>query len=283
MRDANSRNSDIYAYQVSTAAMRRVSVDAAGNQPAGGYNITPSISGDGRWVAFASTAALDGLPVRASVRDRRELRQVFVRDLAGAAITRVSVGSRAEPADGDSWGPAINRDGRYVAFVSEATNFGGGERNRAADIFMRDVTAGTTALVSRAFDGEDASGAGGSPAISADGRYVAFQSDASNLVCGKRCRPGTEDINLLWDVFVFDRHDATISRLSGDEAGEWMEASRGPALDDSGQVLAFSSRHRAGDADRKDDYDLFVSVAPATVRAARTSRPPHPAGRRSDL
>ena len=66
------------------------------------------------------------------------------------------------------------------------------------------------------------------------------------------------DINLLWDVFMFDRRAGRVSRLSTDPRGEWMEASGGPAVDASGGVVAFSSRHPMNASDRQNDFDLFV-------------------------
>ena len=93
----------------------------------------------------------------------------------------------------------------------------------------------------------------------------------------KRCASGDEDINLLWDVFVFDREKGSIVRESRDDSGGWMEASRGPALDASGRVLAFSSRHPIDAADQGEDFDLFVKIAPGEQEmeaVRRASSPP---------
>jgi Tol biopolymer transport system component len=264
--DTNGPEEDVYVLDVRTGTIRRVSVDSAGAQPSTGASISPSVSGDGRWVAFASSAPLV-LPrvARGPTPARRDLMQVYVRDLVGRTTTRVSVASRGATPDRDSWGPAINRDGRFVVFVSDATNLGSGGRNQTADVFLRDGRTGAVTLVSRTADGEGAAGTSMGPAISADGRFVAFQSDASNLVCSKRCPPDLEDINLVSDVFVFDREGTTMSRASEDDSGAWMEASRGPALDGSGHVLAFASRHPIDTLDLGDDFDVFVKVdAPAS-------------------
>jgi TolB protein len=115
--------------------------------------------------------------------------------------------------------------------------------------------------VSRAPGGGDADGASAAPSISEDGRFVAFQSDAPNLVCDRRCTPADEDVNLLWDVFVFDTRSGTTTRRSADASGGWMEGSRGPSIDGAGGVLAFVSRHPIGETDRGDDYDMFVEVS----------------------
>ena len=143
--------------------------------------------------------------------------------------------------------------------MSDATNLAG-RRGREAGVFLRDLQAKTTTLMSRTPEGDAANGKSARPAISADGRFIAFQSDASNLECAKRCAPEDEDINLVWDVFVLDRERGVIVRESCDDSGGWMEASRGPALDGSGRVLAFSSRHPIDALDQGEDFDLFVKV-----------------------
>jgi hypothetical protein len=121
--------------------------------------------------------------------------------------------------------------------------------------------------VSRGADGGPANGASAAPAISGDGRFVAFQSDASNLVCARNCPAALQDVNLLWDVFVYDRSSQRISRASVERTGGWMEPSIGPALSGSGDVLAFSSRHPIDVLDRANDFDLFVRAL------ARRKRP----------
>jgi Tol biopolymer transport system component len=261
-RDENGREEDVYAFDVRTGVMQRVSVNSTGSQPAGA-SASASVSGDGRWVAFAASgAAGSATGSSASPSGRRDPKLVLVRDLVERTTTPVSALVRGSLPDGDSWAPSISHDGRFVAFVSNATNLGGGARNHEPDVFLQDLQTSTLTLVSRTVSGEDANGTSGRPSISADGRFVAFQSDASNLVCAKRCSGANEDINLLSDVFVFDRERTTVVRVSGDEAGGWMEASRGPALDGSGRVLAFSSRHPTDALDRADDYDLFVTIDP---------------------
>jgi len=268
--DANGRGDDIYAFNVSTGSMSRVSVDEAGRQAATGISLTPSISGDGRWVAFSSSAPLTAGGRRGEASAGTQVpRQIYARDLQAQVTVRISTTADGAGGDDTSWAPAVNRDGRFVAFVSEARNLGGGSRNRAPDVFLRDGKTGAMTLVSRGADGGDASGSSASPSISADGRFVAFQSDAPNLVCDKRCSEADQDINLLWDIFVFDASQGTIARVSADATGEWMEGSRGPALDASGNVLAFASRHPIDEQDNADDYDLFVNIK---ERSARTER-----------
>ncbi len=170
---------------------------------------------------------------------------------------RISRTSRGDP-NGPSYLPAISADGRWVAFVSNATDFVADDNNDASDVFLHDLHTSKTLLVSRSASGGTANGASSRPAISATGQYVAFESDASNLVCSKRCSPRDLDINLLFDVFVFNRVRGVITHLSKDPQSGWMEPSGSAAIDGSGNVIAFSSRRPTNDRDQRDDFDLFV-------------------------
>jgi hypothetical protein len=106
---------------------------------------------------------------------------------------------------------------------------------------------------------------------SGDGSVVAFQSLASDLLCVTRCGAAERDINLVWDVFVFDRRSREMIRASADATGEWMETSRRPSIDHSGKVLVFSSRRSAGGDDVAHDDDLYLWVRdrPAAAAARR--------------
>jgi Tol biopolymer transport system component len=154
--------------------------------------------------------------------------------------------------------PAISADGRFIAFSSDATNIVDNDGNRATDVFLFDREKQGTTLVSRTTGGSVAAGVSANPTISADGRFVAFQSDAANLVCASRCAEAEADINLLWDTFIFDRVTTKIARVSEDELGGWMDWSAGIAIDGTGSVVAFSSRHPRDASDRLDDVDLFI-------------------------
>jgi hypothetical protein len=145
-----------------------------------------------------------------------------------------------------------------VAFVSDATNLlRARDGNRAADVYVRDTIANVTMLVSRTPSGGAGNGSSGHPAISADGRFVVFQSQASDLVCSGRCRAPERDINLVSDVFRHDRLTGKTECISRGRT-QWMEPSIGPAMDGAGDVVAFTSRHPLDSADDRDDYDLFV-------------------------
>jgi Tol biopolymer transport system component len=269
-RDENGSWQDVYAFDPVTRAVRRVSVDSRGAQHADGAGYAPAVSGNGRYVAFTSTADLEGSA------DRREPRagssatqgppQVYVRDMELGITTRASSDAHGKPLDGGSFAPSISRDGRYVAFGSTTTKLAEGDRNRSADVFVRDLHSRTTVVVSRSANGGTANGQSRNPAISGDGRFVAFQSEASDLVCF-RCPPALLDVNLLSDVFLFDRTAGLMTWVSAVAAGGWPEESGAPQLDADGSVVAFTSRHPIDQQDTRNDFDLFVHVQ------ARSSAP----------
>jgi Tol biopolymer transport system component len=255
--DVNSAQPDIYRFDVATGAIERISLDNQGRQHDGG-SIMPAVSGDGRYIVFASTADLTGTrPGPGASRNRHPL--VYLRDMRTGRTTMVG---GAQPPNDSSTMPVISADGRSVAFVSMATNLAPRDRNKSSDVFLYDVETGTVTLVSRAAGGGTANGTSLSPAISADGRFVAFQSDASDLSCARNCRRELEDINLLPDVFVFDRTTGEIACVSIDSQGTWLEESGAPAIDATGAVIAFPSRHPVSPQDLLNDFDLFVRVTP---------------------
>ena len=207
----------------------------------------PAISDDGRYVAFSSEATN---LVRG---DTNFVDDVFVRDLLTNATTRVSVGNNGAQGNGNSTDPSISADGRYVAFVSDASNLVDGDTNCSSDVFVRDRQANTTTGVSIDSSGNQGQGRSYAPAISADGRYVAFVSDASNLV--------DDDTNGVSDVFVRDRQANTTTRVSLDSSGNQGNGrSVGrPSLSAHGQYVAFSSEaSNFAPGDSNGVPDVFV-------------------------
>jgi Tol biopolymer transport system component len=181
---------DIFVHDRQTGQTTRVSVDSGGFQ-CHGESFRPSISWDGRFIAFVSEAS-DLVP-----GDTNNHRDIIVHNRLTSQTTRVSVDSGGHQSDGGSWKPRISSDGRYVAFASFASNLVPGDTNGVADVFAHDRLTGQTTLVSvdtGGFQGNDASG---ESSISSDGRFVAYESRASNLVPG--------DTNGRMDVFVHDR------------------------------------------------------------------------------
>jgi len=172
-----------------------VSVDIDGNE-GNGSSSGGAISADGRFVAFESSAT------NLVTGDTNGAPDVFVRDRQTRTTERVSVATDGTQGSSPNWSsvssdPAISADGRFVAFASHATNLVPGDTNWDYDVFVHDRQTRTTERVSVASDGTPGNGWSFNPGISADGRFVAFDSSAWNLVPG--------DTNGVVDVFVHDR------------------------------------------------------------------------------
>src|SRR5690242_10558967 len=211
-----------------------------------------AISGDGRFVAFQSGA--NNLVRRDANGNEVD---VFVRDRKLGTTELVSVGSGGVQPDTFVGLPAISRDGRFVAFYSEADNLVSNDTNRIRDIYVRDRMLGTIEIASLAPDGSQSQGFFGSdePAISANGRYVAFWSDATNLV--------PHDTNDLTDVFVHDCVTGKNDRVSvgpgGVQANDDSSAGGPPALSAGGRYVAFASAaSNLVQGDTNGAYDIFV-------------------------
>ena len=195
---------------------------ARGDSEAAG--ITP----DGAFVLFGSEdAAL--VPDDANASD-----DVFVYSRVDQTRERVSVADDGSEANGESLPGDISADGRFVAFSSQATNLAAGDTNGLEDVFVRDRQLGRTVLVSVAADGGPADGASGRARLSADGRFVAFVSEATNLVAG--------DTNGVADVFVRDLLTGQTQRISVASDGTQGDlASSSADISDDGQIVAFTS------------------------------------------
>ena len=257
--DANGRQSDIYVYERAERVMRRISLDSKGRQPPVGASLAPSVSADGRWVAFASTADLRVAESSApATLPPQPIFNIYLRDRDRQRTMHISVGLNGRATDASSWAPSISANGRIIVFSSLATNLTANDRNRAADVLLADVESSSLEVISHRPDRLPGNATSGAPTVSDDGRFVVFQSQASDLVCVRNCTEGTEDINLLWDVFLLDRQRQVMTRLSGDETGEWMSPSAGAAIDGAADVIVFSSRHPTEPSDLRNDYDLFV-------------------------
>jgi Tol biopolymer transport system component len=202
-----------------TIVTERVSVDAAGGD-ANGESLSPAVSADGRYVAFQSLAsdlAAGGHP---------EFGDVFLRDSATGRTTLVNVDT---PVAGL---PTISDDGRYVAYLARV-----GAPDGPTHAFVRDVVAGTTTQVDVGLGGAPADDSSGHASISGDGRHVAFESSASNLVPG--------DGNDQPDVFVRDLDAGTTVRANVSSAGgdSGFAAFGGRLFPDSPGVLSADGRY----------------------------------------
>jgi len=157
-----------------------VSVNSSGTGGGNGDSVPTGLSSDRRYVCFESVAS-DLMP-----DDTNRVSDVFVRDLQSNATMLVSANLSQVSGNGASWASAITPDGRLVVFVSSASNLVSGDTNGIADVFIRDLEAGVTTLVSAGAKAADAYKSTGSisPDVTPDGRYVLFLSTATNLVPG---------------------------------------------------------------------------------------------------
>lgn len=216
---------DIFIHDRQTGTTERVSVDNAGIELKG-HSDSPVISGDGRFVAFLSTANLEP--------GGSTLRKVYLHDRLNGTTQLVSVNDAGEEADNHSMEPSISANGRYVAFMSTADNLDGPNDLGTFEIYVRDLLDGSTVRVSKAPDGGAANGASFRPHISANGRYVAFDSRASNLVAG--------DTNGRTDIFLHDRLTGTTEMVSVTDEGEPSNGfNRSPAITPDVRYVAFES------------------------------------------
>lgn len=201
---------------------------------AGGDSAGAAISADGRFVAFSSNAGnLVGNDTKAFNLDG--FNDVFVKNLATGTISLVSGNSSGSGGNDDSWGPALSGDGRWIAFQSRASDLVANDGNGLADVFVWDANTKITSLVSVNAQGTSGNGESGNASISEDGRWVVFESAASDLAAG--------DTNVQSDIFIRDLRNGTTALVSsnatGDGAGD--AASEAPAMTPDARRVAYLS------------------------------------------
>jgi len=238
------------------------SVDSSGSQANGvsglyGITITP----DGRFVAFESAAG------NLVLGDTNGFRDVFIRDRATGLTERLSIDSNGTQGNGRSLYPQVSSDGRFVAFTSEADNLVLNDTNGMGDVFVRDRLLGTTERISVSSAGVEGNNYSYKPTITGDGRFVAFESMASNLVSG--------DTNGMLDIFLRDRQNATTVRVSMSSNGLQGNGHSTQALiSPNGSVIAFASTASnlvAGDTNSVIDVFVRDLQAGTTERASVSS------------
>jgi Tol biopolymer transport system component len=257
---------DVFHRALSTGVVTRVSVDSSGAQGDGASTV-PSPSREGRFVVFASVATNLVAPGNTA-------KHVYVHDIVLGKTMRASIDDEGAPGNGDSDLPSISCDGRYVAFVSSATNLVALDGNGVADVFVRDRIAEQTYRVNVDRRGSEANAASGAPLFSCDGRYVTFPSDADNLV--------QADTNGTTDAFVapnalsgggFPPPGFEIVRVSVDEEGlEGDHHSHSISISGNGRFGAFASQaSNLVPNDTNGQLDVFVKDA-VTDRIALITR-----------
>lgn len=246
--DSNNA-ADVFRFDRQDKVMIRASVGATGNQ-SNGESSHPAISADGQRIAFESAASnlVSG--------DGNNYKDIFLRDItsgAGGGNThRVSVSSSGLEANGDSFSPAISGDGLTVAFSSFAANLVPSDNNGYPDVFIRQWQAGVTERVSVSSNGAEANNWCEAATLSADGRYVSFQSQASTLAAG--------DGNNVKDIFVRDRTAGTTTLISTDSNGApGSNESQAPAMAGQGRFVVFhSSATNLIPGDSNSAVDVFI-------------------------
>jgi len=262
-----ARQRDIYLYDRVTGGMERISVASdgsraqipsgcAGTQPCGSQR--PTISADGRYVAFWSNATnLDPGATNGTAN-------AYVRDRATNKTILVSKGYNGAQPSGDSRRPVVSRDGSYVVFESAASNLvapqtcglliacKGGDNNKADDVFVYQMSSGTVTRVSAASDGTEANGASNRPSLSGDGTKIAFNSTATNLVS-----PATSGVS---QVFIKDLNSGAVTLVSATPSGaEGDKASASPSISADGRWVSFDSKAtNFNPADAGGDTDIYV-------------------------
>ncbi len=205
----------------------RASVSSQGTE-ANSSSSQPSLSSNGRSLVFVSAA--DDLVAD----DSNGAADVFVRNLKKEKTTRVSVGPKRVEADGASSEPTLSDNGRYVAFISGATNLAKKDKNDQVDVFVRDLKRGKTQRISLGRRGAEPNCGCFHPVISGNGRFVAFSSFATNLV--------RKDRNESADVFLRDLRKRKTTRISvGPKSAQANGDSYQPSISASGKSVAFSS------------------------------------------
>ena len=251
---------DVFVRDRSVPTTTRASLNSAGVE---GNNLSTdgTITSNGTLVAFRS-GATNLVPADANFSD-----DAFVRNLAAGTTIRASVDGAGTEGDADSSPAWIGAAGRFVAFESNATNLLPADTNGETDIFVRDFVAGLTTRENLGPGGVEGNNPTGDPVMSADGRFVVFRSDATNLVAG--------DTNGAQDIFVRDRTLGVTARVSVSSAGVEGNATSDLAqISADGRFVAFESNATnlvPGDANGAADVFVRDLTTQTTVRVSITS------------
>jgi Tol biopolymer transport system component len=229
-----------------------------------GDSLRPAISANGRYIAYESYASnlVEG--------DTNNAADIFRYDRITGTTVRASVASGGAQGNSDSISAVLSDDGNRVAFASSASNLVSGDTNGAFDVFVRDVTGDSTMRASVGLANAQGDGDSVMPALSGDGRYVAFASGATNLVEG--------DTNASYDIFRRDMQDNATLRVSVRNGASALQANRDswqPQISADGSLVVFASdASNLVASDRNQVTDIFLRnfAANATYRVSRTDQ-----------
>lgn len=266
-------SADIYVIDRTTLTPRLVTYVAAGivgNNHS--YATYGGITGNGSFVMFDTSATNLGST------DTNTRVDTYVAGLDAHTLTRVSLSTAGDEPNADTQGMGVSEDGRYALFTSTATNLVVGDANARRDLFLRDTLLNTTTLVTVSSAGVQASGDTFTGAISGDGRYIAFGTNATNLVAG--------DTNSNYDVFVRDTMFGTTTRVSLTPAGlQSTGGSSAPDISPDGRYVAFTvtgSDMFPGDTNGANDVVLRDLMLGTNTRVTRTTTAAEPNGNSLD-
>ncbi|MCB2188709.1 MAG: VCBS repeat-containing protein [Deltaproteobacteria bacterium] len=239
---------DVFVRDRTTGTNTRVSVDSLGNQGLGGNSEGSRISANGRYVVFHSVA------VNLVAGDVNGVVDVFRHDLTTGETVLVSQANDGTQGNGESRNGRISADGRYVVFESLATNLVGlgGDTNGVKDVFLRDLQAGTTIMLSQAQGGGPANGLSQDADINWAGNLITYYSVANNLVTG--------DLNGIGDVFLYDHQTGQTTLISHNNAGQQAnDASQSPHISgQNGYIAYLSAATNLVEVDANALPDVFV-------------------------
>lgn len=251
----NNGDADVFVHDRTTLKTNRVSISSKLNE-GNASSFSPSISGDGRVVTFASYAT------NLVRRDTNRRADIFVYNRSTRKTIRVSIASDGTQANGESSAPMISPDGGFVTFHSNASNLVDNDTNNMTDVFVHDLSSGETTRVSRGMANSEPNGESFIPAISDGGRYIAYQSWASNLVPGDT--NGTPNQYQGIDVFRYDRQTGQTIRVSVSDEGEQANGPSNdpgddPSISADGRFVCFASAaSNLVEDDTNGAYDVFV-------------------------
>jgi tricorn protease-like protein len=266
----------VYARDLTTGTLERISTNGSG-KPGDKQSFGATVSADGRYVAFSSGAS------NLVRTDTNEKQDVFIKDRKTGEITRISKANSGIQANQDCRDAVISPDGKFVVFISASTTLVEEDNNKSADVFLYDVKSRFIRRVSVTSDGQEADHGSGEPAISADGRFVAFYTHARNL--------DARDTNNTPDIYVHDTTNGRTEMVSvASNAMIGNRNSHRPSISDDGRFVVFESwasnlvsgdTNRVPDVflrDRKDKKTVCISLTAEGKPGNDDSRDPRIAG-----
>ncbi|NMC64364.1 MAG: hypothetical protein GYA55_14465 [SAR324 cluster bacterium] len=239
--------SDVFLYDLEAGTHTLISQSSEG-YIGNARSSSPSINSDASMVVFTSeaTTLVDD--------DLNGAADIFLRNTVAGTTSRISISSTGTEANGSSKFPSISGDGNLVVFMSDASNLVEADTNGFTDIFLRNISEATTIRISQSSNGEEANGNSSMPAISADGKFIAFSSNATNL--SSKC------VNGLRNIFVYNVATHAINCVSISSTGNSGNADSGfgeLSLSQYGRYVAFSSdANNLVQNDSNGKRDVFV-------------------------